>query len=101
MVFICRWMRSQQTFLHVVARLGAILNVPAAICLLSALLGLIGADTLSVILLLIALFSVGTAVFFTLNSLKRDSGGLDPFYGMIVAFVFTGVVMYILSKLLS
>jgi|GEM_PF-1491181 hypothetical protein len=101
MVFACRLMRSPQTIGDVVARLGASLNVPAALCLLSALLALIGSYRLSGLFLLIALLGFGTSVGFTLYSFKRDhGGGLDAFYGTILSFVVSGAVLYVISQLL-
>lgn len=101
MVFVCRLMRSPQTIGDVVARLGASLNVPAALCLLSVVLALIGSYRLSSLFLLIALFGIGTSVGFALYSFKRDhSGGLDVFYGTILSFVATGAVLYLISQIL-
>lgn len=50
---------------------------------------------------MITLFSVGTAISYTVYSLRKESsGGLDPFYGVMATYVATGIALYILGQII-
>lgn len=97
----CKLMQSESDWKDIVARFGAFLGVPTALFLLTAFFSLIEAYGLTALLMTIALFAFCTAITLTLYSLKRpDAKGLDPVYGVLVAYVITGVGYYLLSKIL-
>lgn len=97
---VCRLMQSKQSFLDIVARFGAFLTIPTILFLLVLFFGIIGSYKLVLYLFVIGLLSIGTAISYTIYTFRnQESGGLDPLYGVITAYVISGIGYLILNEL--
>ncbi|AXF55252.1 zinc ribbon domain-containing protein [Salicibibacter kimchii] len=91
--------KSSVSMQQTIASFGSMMVIPLVILILSFIMALMNVLSLSFIFLGMAMTAVNLAIVYTVHLFLKDStGGLDTFYGALIAIAVLAIILYVFGE---